>query len=354
MLSLWAWVSNRVFMAIGVRMGTLLVVVPWSFVSHANFLMIVATIGEPLANYRNVVGAINRMNQDLGIGARKITVSTVGIVPNIRKLISDPAMPQVRLAVSLHCATDEERTALIPANRRFGGLHELMTALYDYIETTGRRVTLEWALIAGENDTPETARTLGKLINKYKLRRDMVHVNVIPLNPTDGYAKTPSNRGRVDAFINTLEKEFRIACTPRVRRGIDIDAGCGQLKSKVLEKESLQDDGSATTDKGEDTSPFDGAPLNPLSMRNPTLGVYEDNDEIEDEIEENDGMAELFVENNSLEDDSFDGAVDFESGDYEDHVYEDEDDKAEAARLVALVKGATMNLGATKGQRDRE
>jgi hypothetical protein len=303
--------------------------------------MIVATIGEPLANYRNVVGAINRMNQDLGIGARKITVSTVGIVPNIRKLITDPEMPQVRLAVSLHCATDEERTALIPANRRFGGLHELMTTLYDYIEITGRRVTLEWALIAGENDTPETARTLGKLINKYKLRKDMVHVNVIPLNPTDGYGKSPSNRGRVDNFISTLENEFRIACTPRVRRGIDIDAGCGQLKSNVLEKERLRDDGSTRTDNGQDTSPFDGAPLSPASMRNAEMGVYEDNDE----IEENDDMAENIL----LADDSLDGSVDFGSDDYEDPVFEDEDDTVEAARLVSLVKGSTINLGATEG-----
>jgi 23S rRNA (adenine2503-C2)-methyltransferase len=104
-------------------------------------------MGEPLANYRNVKEAIHRITQDLGIGARKITVSTVGVVPNIRKLFSDPDMPQVRLAVSLHCASDAERTKLLPANARYGGLDELMLTLKEYIETTNRRITLEWALI---------------------------------------------------------------------------------------------------------------------------------------------------------------------------------------------------------------
>ena len=115
-----------------------------------------------------------------------------------------------------------------------------MTTLHEYIETTGRRLTLEWALIQGENDTPEVARQLGNLLRKYKLRRDMVHVNVIPLNPTGGYSGNASGKKRVNEFIRVLEEEFGVACTPRVRRGIDIDAGCGQLKSKELEKEEEQ------------------------------------------------------------------------------------------------------------------
>lgn len=196
-------------------------------------------MGEPLANYRNVVAAVRRITTDLGIGARKITISTVGLVPNIRKMfVEDTDMPPVRLAVSLHCATDNERTALLPANRRNGGLKELMTTLREYIESTGRRITLEWALINGENDTPETARTLGNLVKQYGLRRDMVHVNVIPLNPTGGFEGGPSSGHRVNRFINTLEKEFGIACSPRVRRGIDIDAGCGQLRSKVNKEQT--------------------------------------------------------------------------------------------------------------------
>ncbi|MGK3757007.1 MAG: 23S rRNA (adenine2503-C2)-methyltransferase, partial [Bacillariaceae sp.] len=195
-------------------------------------------MGEPLANYKNVVQSINRINIELGIGARKITVSTVGVVPNIRKLFTDDTdMPQVRLAVSLHCANDEERSKLLPANDRYGGLHELMTCLRDYIDKTGRRITLEWALIANQNDNIETAKELGNLILKYGLRKDMVHVNVIPLNPTDGFENgKPSNIKAVNAFCNCLYNEFSITATPRVRRGIDIDAGCGQLKAKIQKK----------------------------------------------------------------------------------------------------------------------
>lgn len=128
-------------------------------------------MGEPLANYRNVLAAIRRMNSELGIGARKITVSTVGIVPNIKKLMHEDL--QVRLALSLHCATDKERTALLPANRRYGGLDELMSTIREYISVKKQRVTFEWALIEGENDTPEVARTLGRLLQRHNIRSDM-------------------------------------------------------------------------------------------------------------------------------------------------------------------------------------
>mmetsp|Transcript_26009 Transcript_26009/g.51844 ORF Transcript_26009/g.51844 Transcript_26009/m.51844 type:complete len:435 (+) Transcript_26009:131-1435(+) len=121
-------------------------------------------MGEPLGNYRNLMAAIARMNGELGIGARKITVSTVGVVPNIRKLIDHPI--QVRLAVSLHCAEDKERSELMPANKMYGGLSELMSAVREYTEKTKRRMTFEWALIEGKNDTPEVARQLGNLIKK--------------------------------------------------------------------------------------------------------------------------------------------------------------------------------------------
>jgi 23S rRNA (adenine2503-C2)-methyltransferase len=146
-------------------------------------------MGEPLANYRNVMEAIHRINTELGIGQRKITVSTVGLVPGIQKLMREH--PNVRLAVSLHSASDAERSALLPANRRNGGLAALMQALQEYIATTGKRITLEWALIAGRNDDTATARQLGQLITRHRLRRDMVHVNVIPLNPTGDYGGRP-------------------------------------------------------------------------------------------------------------------------------------------------------------------
>jgi len=195
-------------------------------------------MGEPLANYRNVVAAIRRMNTELGIGARKITVSTVGVVPNIKKLMKEDI--QVRLALSLHCATEEERTALLPANRRYGGLDELMSTIYDYINFTKRRVTFEWALIEGENDTKDVARSLGRLLQRHNIRPDMAHVNLIPLNPTGGFGGGPSGRANVKQFVDVLEREFGISATPRMRRGIDIDAGCGQLKAAVKKKEDRQ------------------------------------------------------------------------------------------------------------------
>jgi 23S rRNA (adenine2503-C2)-methyltransferase len=137
-------------------------------------------MGEPLSNYVNVRTAIQRIVNELGIGARRITVSTVGIVPRIRQMWQDPEMPAgVRLAVSLHCASDEERDALLPANRRYGGLDALLASLQEYQEGTNRRITLEWALIAGQNDSVETARKLGNLLTKRgQLRRDLLHINV--------------------------------------------------------------------------------------------------------------------------------------------------------------------------------
>jgi len=198
-------------------------------------------MGEPLANYRNVMAALRRINTELGIGARKITVSTVGVVPSILKLIDDP-LP-IRLAVSLHCADTESRSALMPANTRYGGLDTLMTTIHQYITTTGRRVTFEWALIDGVNDSPEVARNIGRLIERFGIRKDMVHVNLIPLNPTGGFSgNKPSGRGRMAEFVRVLEKEFKIGATPRVRRGIDIEAGCGQLKSVVKKREEREEE----------------------------------------------------------------------------------------------------------------
>jgi 23S rRNA (adenine2503-C2)-methyltransferase len=208
-------------------------------------------MGEPLANYRNVKSTIHRITKELGIGGRRVTVSTVGIVEGIRKLTKDPDMPQVKLAVSLHSADDEERSALLPANRKNGGLSELMTVLREYIETTNRRITLEWALIAGTNDGIDTARKLGGLVQKYNLRSDMVHVNVIPLNPTQKYAGKPSRRNAVEAFCACLIREYGISCTPRVRRGIDIDAGCGQLKSKIQKNRAAESSSQQITPSSE-------------------------------------------------------------------------------------------------------
>jgi 23S rRNA (adenine2503-C2)-methyltransferase len=182
-------------------------------------------MGEPFHNYDNSIAAVRRLMTDLGIGARHITVSTVGLVPQIRRFADEGL--QVRLAISLHAATDEERAALLPVNKRYP-LAELIDACRYYIDKTGRRATFEWALIAGKNDTPEQAHALGRLLQGL-----LCHVNLIPLNPTGGYAGRPSDPHAAKRFIEILG-EYGVPATVRVRRGIDIDAGCGQLKASVL------------------------------------------------------------------------------------------------------------------------
>lgn len=186
-------------------------------------------MGEPLHNYEHTMAAIDRLTAEngLNLGARKITISTVGLVPAIRRYADEQR--QTPLAVSLHAATDEERNRLIPINRRWP-IAELMEAITYYIHQTGRRVTIEWALIAGENDTLEQAQRLGHLLSGM-----LVHVNLIPLNPTEGYGGKPSSREAVDAFQAELER-YGVSSTVRVRRGIDIQAGCGQLRDRIIQE----------------------------------------------------------------------------------------------------------------------
>ncbi|AGC42644.1 radical SAM protein [Myxococcus stipitatus DSM 14675] len=183
-------------------------------------------MGEPLHNYDNTMAAMDVLVDPLGLAMapRFITLSTVGVVPGIRRL-ADEDRP-VQLAVSLHGATDEERAALVPAGRRWP-LAELMDACRYYIARRKRRIFFEWTLIEGRNDTPEHANTLGALLTGMD-----AHVNVIPLNPTVGYDGGPSQPTSVRAFQDTL-MAHGIPSTVRQRRGIDIDAGCGQLKSAV-------------------------------------------------------------------------------------------------------------------------
>jgi 23S rRNA (adenine2503-C2)-methyltransferase len=184
-------------------------------------------MGEPLHNYKHTLAALDRLIDPTGfnLGARKITISTVGLVPAIRRYADEQR--QTPLAVSLHAATDEERDRLIPVNRRWP-VAELMDACRYYVEKTGRRMTFEWALIAGENDTEEQAHRLGDL-----LRGMLGHVNLIPLNPTAGYRGLPSSPERVARFQEVLS-QYGVTSTVRVRRGIDIQAGCGQLRDRHL------------------------------------------------------------------------------------------------------------------------
>ncbi len=184
-------------------------------------------MGEPFHNYDEVMAAVRRLNTDLGIGARHITISTVGIAPKIRQLAKEGI--QVTLAISLHAATDAARSSMMPVNRKWD-LEELIDAVREYQAATNRRVTFEWALIAGKNDTAEEANALGSL-----LRGLDAHVNLIPLNPTGGFDGEPTAQPQARRFVETLA-DYGISATIRVRRGIDVDAGCGQLKADVLRR----------------------------------------------------------------------------------------------------------------------
>uniref|UniRef100_A0A0G4FEV4 Radical SAM core domain-containing protein n=1 Tax=Chromera velia CCMP2878 TaxID=1169474 RepID=A0A0G4FEV4_9ALVE len=185
-------------------------------------------MGEPLANYDNVMAAVDRLQADLGIGARHITISTVGLLDRIRKLSLENR--QVTLAVSLHSVRDRERSAMIPANQK-ASVRELLVTCGTYASMTGRRITFEWALIRGKNDTPAEAELLAKLLRAH-LPRHMCHVNVIPLNPTPGFAERETGTEGVRKFLDVLERQG-ISATCRVRRGLDISAGCGQLATEL-------------------------------------------------------------------------------------------------------------------------
>ncbi|MFZ0170706.1 MAG: 23S rRNA (adenine(2503)-C(2))-methyltransferase RlmN [Acidimicrobiales bacterium] len=182
-------------------------------------------MGEPLANYANVRAAIARWNDDLKIGARSITVSTVGIVPGIRKLTADPI--QVNLAVSLHAANDELRSELVPINRRYP-LAVLMDACTAYVRRTHRRLSFEWACIAGVNDRPSDSKELAELALPLG-----AHVNLIPLNPTPGYLVAGSTSQAVAAFRDELSS-YGVNVTIRNTRGRDVNGACGQLAGSAL------------------------------------------------------------------------------------------------------------------------
>lgn len=184
--------------------------------------VVVMGMGEPFHNIQATLEAIDRLNdpQGFGLGARRFTLSTVGLVPAIRRFARQRR--QINLAVSLHAATDALRDTLLPVNRRYP-LAELLPACREYVELTGRRITFEWALIEGVNDTPEQAAALADLVQGLTC-----HVNLIPLNPTRDYTGRAAGAARVGAFRALLEQRG-VPCTVRLRRGIDIDAGCGQL-----------------------------------------------------------------------------------------------------------------------------
>jgi 23S rRNA (adenine2503-C2)-methyltransferase len=187
-------------------------------------------MGEPLANYGRVLAAVRQIiappPAGLGISARSVTVSTVGLVPAIRKLTDEDL--QVRLAVSLHAPDDELRDTLVPVNQRWP-VAEVLDAARGYADRTGRRVSIEYALIRDINDQPERADLLGQRL--HEAFGPLVHVNLIPLNPTPG--------SQWDASPKPVEREFvrrvraaGVSCTVRDTRGQEIAAACGQLAAE--------------------------------------------------------------------------------------------------------------------------
>ncbi len=180
-------------------------------------------MGEPLANFENVWSAVERIHGDLGIGARKITISTVGVIPGIERL-TEQDLP-VSLAVSLHSANNSIRNQLAPVNRTYP-LRKLSEALQSYKRSKNRRISLEWAMMAGVNDTETAGRELAEFARPLN-----AHVNLIPLNPTPGYDNPGTDHESIAWFQQILES-FGVNATVRANRGTDIDAACGQLRAE--------------------------------------------------------------------------------------------------------------------------
>ncbi len=183
-------------------------------------------MGEPLHNYDNVLRVLRILNSPDGfnLGARHMTVSTVGLVPAIRKLSQEPL--QVNLAISLHAPTDELRSQTMPVNKKYP-LLELLSACRDYIDATGRQVTFEYVLLAGVNDTAQSAHQLGELLAPLK---QFAHVNCIPVNATSADYRPPGGEA-IRAFRDILF-EHGVSNSVRAERGDDIAAACGQLRTR--------------------------------------------------------------------------------------------------------------------------
>src|SRR6266568_1869353 len=189
-------------------------------------------MGEPLHNYDNVLQALHILNsrQGFNLGARHMTVSTVGLVPAIRRLSQESL--QINLAISLHAPTDELRSQTMPINKKYP-LEDLIAACKDYIAATGRQVTFEYVLLAGVNDTAEYAHLLATLLAPLK---QFAHVNCIPVNATSADFKSPSDEA-ISVFRNVLF-EHRISNSVRAERGDDIAAACGQLRTRFEKNRS--------------------------------------------------------------------------------------------------------------------
>ncbi len=194
--------------------------------------LVLMGMGEPLHNYDNVMKALGIISDTRGanIGPSKISISTVGVVPGILRMAAENN--RYNLAVSLHGSTEAERAALIPANQRWP-LSDLIAACRTYCEKTDRKIFFAWTLIAGVNDTAEHAQRVASLLQGIK-----AHVNLIPLNETAGYDGRESIETAGTVFHHIIQ-EAGIPCTVRQRRGIDVAAGCGQLKAERRKREKV-------------------------------------------------------------------------------------------------------------------
>jgi 23S rRNA (adenine2503-C2)-methyltransferase len=199
--------------------------------------IVVMGMGEPMANYDRTWGALRTITDPdaFSLGARHITLSTVGLPQGIRRMAGEPL--QLNLAVSLHAPNDGLRARLVPVNNRYP-IREVLDAVREYIDVTNRRVTFEYALMDGINDTPALARELAALLRPLRTPTGaaLCHVNLIPLNPVAESPYQPSTPEHAAVFQAILERSG-VPATVRMRRGIDIDAGCGQLRRRVTGQE---------------------------------------------------------------------------------------------------------------------
>jgi 23S rRNA (adenine2503-C2)-methyltransferase len=184
--------------------------------------IVIMGMGEPFHNYEATMQAIDRLNhpEGMNLGERRFTISTVGLIPQIKRFASE--LRQINLAVSLHAVDNELRSSLLPINKKYP-VDELLSVCEDYVNKTRRRITFEWALINDVNDSISQARDLAQ-----KIQGMICLVNIIRLNPTSGYSGSTTSKKKALAFCEELQRH-NIPCTIRLRRGIEIQGGCGQL-----------------------------------------------------------------------------------------------------------------------------
>ncbi len=188
-------------------------------------------IGEPLDNYNNAIKFLKLVTSEdgLNIGARHISLSTSGLVDKIAELEKENL--QITLSISLHASNDERRSTLMPVNKKWG-VDELLSAVKHYFEATGRRVSIEYTLIAGQNDSERDAKELGVLLRKYFTKQDALHINLIPVNPVKESGFSQGDRHSIEKFQKTLG-DMGLTATVRRTLGPDINASCGQLRRKA-------------------------------------------------------------------------------------------------------------------------